>query len=113
MLCQITGSLSWPPWPSWVSPRWQRLPRPRRGRRSRRPAPTLCVELLGTAAGVPLVVVNGGPGFDHTYEHAAMPGTTSAWETLARARRVVCRLLSPKRSRTAGTSRDEPGAVTG
>ncbi len=53
------------------------------------PGATLYVEVLGTTAGVPLVVVNGGPGFDHTYEHAAMPGTTSAWDTLAKRRRVV------------------------
>ncbi len=53
------------------------------------PGATLYVEVLGTAAGTPLVVVNGGPGFDHTYEHAAVPGTTSAWEVLAKKRRVV------------------------
>ena len=50
---------------------------------------TLYVEELGPAAGAPLVVVNGGPGFDHTYEHAAVPGLTSAWDLLARQRRVV------------------------
>src|ERR1041384_635967 len=50
---------------------------------------TLYVETLGNAPGVPLVVVNGGPGFDHTYEHVAMPGTTSAWDTVAKNRRVV------------------------
>jgi proline iminopeptidase len=50
---------------------------------------TLYVEVLGTGGGVPLVVVNGGPGFDHTYEHATVPGTTSAWEVLAKGRRVV------------------------
>jgi proline iminopeptidase len=53
------------------------------------PGATLYVEVLGAAASVPLVVVNGGPGFDHTYEHATVPGTTSAWELLARTRRVV------------------------
>jgi proline iminopeptidase len=53
------------------------------------PSATLYVEVLGAAPGVPLVVVNGGPGFDHTYEHAAVPGATSAWETLAKKRRVV------------------------
>ena len=53
------------------------------------PGATLYVEVLGTAPGVPLVVVNGGPGFDHTYEHATVPGGTSAWETLAQKRRVV------------------------
>src|ERR1700733_2095442 len=53
------------------------------------PGATLYVEVLGTAAGAPLFVVNGGPGFDHTYEHIATPGTISAWDTLARSRRVV------------------------
>jgi proline iminopeptidase len=50
---------------------------------------SLYVEVLGSAAGAPLVVVNGGPGFDHTYEHIAVPGVTSAWEIVARKRRVV------------------------
>lgn len=62
---------------------------PEKGQTFQAPGATLYVEVLGTAAGVPLVVVNGGPGFDHTYEHATVPGTTSAWETLARTRRVV------------------------
>ena len=62
---------------------------PEKGRTIQAPGATLYVEVLGTTAGVPLVVVNGGPGFDHTYEHIAMPGTTSAWDTLARNRRVV------------------------
>ena len=62
---------------------------PEKGQTFEAPGATLYVEVLGTAAGVPLVVVNGGPGFDHTYEHATVPGTTSAWETLARNRRVV------------------------
>jgi proline iminopeptidase len=53
------------------------------------PGASLYVEVLGTGTGVPLLVVNGGPGFDHTYEHVAMPGTTSAWDTLAKKRRVV------------------------
>ena len=62
---------------------------PEKGQTFQAPGATLYVEVLGTTAGVPLVVVNGGPGLDHTYEHAAVPGTTSAWETLARSRRVV------------------------
>ncbi len=53
------------------------------------PGATLYVEVLGAGSGAPLIVVNGGPGFDHTYEHVAVPGTTSAWETLAKKRRVV------------------------
>src|SRR5262245_16639566 len=71
------------------------LPRPasaapaEKGQTFQAPGATLYVEVLGTAAGVPFLVVNGGPGFDHTYEHAAVPGTTSAWEALARKRRVV------------------------
>jgi proline iminopeptidase len=60
-----------------------------KGQTFRAPGATLYVEVLGTAGDVPLVVVNGGPGFDHTYEHATVPGTTSAWEVLAKKRRVV------------------------
>jgi proline iminopeptidase len=62
---------------------------PEKGQTFQAPGATIYVEVLGSAAGAPLVVVNGGPGFDHTYEHAAMPGTTSAWETVAKNRRVV------------------------
>jgi hypothetical protein len=50
---------------------------PEKGETFQAPGATLYVEVLGNASGVPLVVVNGGPGFDHTYEHIAMPGTTS------------------------------------
>jgi proline iminopeptidase len=60
-----------------------------KGHTFKAPGATIYVEVLGTTAGVPLVVANGGPGFDHTYEHATVPGTTSAWETLAAKRRVV------------------------
>jgi proline iminopeptidase len=60
-----------------------------KGQTFQAPGATLYVEVLGSAPGVPLIVVNGGPGFDHTYEHIAMPGTPSAWETLAKKRRVV------------------------
>lgn len=63
-------------------------PRAEKGHTFQAPGATLYVEVLGSG-GVPLVVVNGGPGFDHTYEHVAMPGTTSAWDTLAKKRRVV------------------------
>src|SRR5262245_24650048 len=62
---------------------------PENGETFKAPGATLYVEVLGSAAGVPLVVVNGGPGFDHTYEHATVPGSVSAWETLAKKRRVV------------------------
>jgi proline iminopeptidase len=82
-LCRITG-LAVLLFPALVA-----AAPPEKGQTFQAPGATLYVEVLGTAAGVPLVVVNGGPGFDHTYEHAAVPGTTSAWETLARTRRVV------------------------
>ncbi|HEV3036703.1 MAG TPA: alpha/beta hydrolase, partial [Candidatus Angelobacter sp.] len=36
------------------------------------------------SGGIPLVVANGGPGFDHTYLHLS-----SAWDSLAKNRRVV------------------------
>jgi proline iminopeptidase len=41
-------------------------------------------EVRGDAAGRPLVMVNGGPGFDHTYVLCS-----DAWDTIARSRRVV------------------------
>ena len=45
---------------------------------------TIYYEVLGSGAGTPLIVVNGGPGFDHTYEHVS-----SAWDVLAKTRRVI------------------------
>ena len=45
---------------------------------------TIWYEVRGGASGAPLVVVNGGPGFDHTYELCS-----DAWDVLARTRRVV------------------------
>ena len=41
---------------------------PEKGTTFKAPGTTLYVEVLGTAGGVPLVIVNGGPGFDHTYD---------------------------------------------
>jgi proline iminopeptidase len=41
-------------------------------------------EVLGGGPGTPLVVANGGPGFDHAYLHVS-----DAWNTLARERPVV------------------------
>ena len=63
--------------------------RSEKGQTFQAPGATLYVEVLGSAPGVPLIVVNGGPGFDHTYEHAAAPDKTSAWDMLAKQRRVV------------------------
>ncbi len=45
---------------------------------------TIYYEIIGSGAGTPLIVVNGGPGFDHAYLHAS-----SAWESFAKNRRVV------------------------
>jgi len=45
---------------------------------------TLAYEIRGTAPGRPLVVVNGGPGFDHAYLVVG-----DAWDRLATSRRVV------------------------
>ncbi len=41
-------------------------------------------EVIGGGPGTPLVVVNGGPGFDHGYVHCS-----DAWERLAKQRKVV------------------------
>ena len=48
------------------------------------PGGKIYYEVTGTGSGIPLLVVNGGPGFDHTYLHIA-----TAWDTLAKNRRVV------------------------
>jgi proline iminopeptidase len=45
---------------------------------------TLWYEVRGHANGRPLIMVNGGPGFDHTYVLCS-----DAWDALARSRRVV------------------------
>lgn len=44
---------------------------------------TIWYEVTGGGSGTPLVLVNGGPGFDHAYMH------TGAWERLGRDRPVV------------------------
>ena len=48
------------------------------------PGATIYYEVIGSGAGTPLVLVNGGPGFDHTYLHVS-----PAWNSLAAGRRVV------------------------
>src|SRR5438093_5996354 len=45
---------------------------------------TIWYEVRGSASGRPLVMVNGGPGFDHTYVLCS-----DAWDTIARERRLV------------------------
>lgn len=48
------------------------------------PGGKLYYHILGSGAGIPLIVLNGGPGFDHTYLHAS-----TAWDTLAKSRRII------------------------
>lgn len=48
------------------------------------PGGKLYYEVLGSGAGTPLIAVNGGPGFDHTYFH-----TSTAWDTLDKNRRII------------------------
>jgi proline iminopeptidase len=45
---------------------------------------SLYYEVLGSSSGTPLVVVNGGPGFDHSYLHIA-----NSWNELAKHRPIV------------------------
>src|SRR5260370_12184659 len=48
------------------------------------PGGKLYYEVMGSGNETPLVLVNGGPGFDHTY----LP-TSTAWGSLAKNRRVI------------------------
>lgn len=48
------------------------------------PGATIYYEVMGAGSGTPLVLVNGGPGFDHTYLHLS-----TAWDTLGKNRRIV------------------------
>jgi proline iminopeptidase len=48
------------------------------------PGGKIYYEVTGSGSGLPLIVVNGGPGFDHTYLHIA-----SAWDALGKNRRVI------------------------
>src|SRR5262249_53534949 len=57
---------------------------PESGKTFKGPGGTLYYEVKGSAPGVPLVVVNGGPGFDHSYLHVS-----EAWDLLAKKRPVV------------------------
>ena len=45
---------------------------------------SLYYEIRGSASGTPFFMVNGGPGFDHTYVHCS-----DVWDTLAKRRKVV------------------------
>src|SRR3954471_17519795 len=48
------------------------------------PGASLYYEVLGGGSGTPLLVANGGPGFDHAYLHIS-----EVWTALARDRPVV------------------------
>jgi proline iminopeptidase len=48
------------------------------------PGGKIYYEILGGGSGTPLVLVNGGPGFDHIYFH-----TSTAWDKLGENRRIV------------------------
>ena len=48
------------------------------------PGATIYYEVVGSGAGSPLFVANGGPGFDHTYMHVS-----EVWNRLAERRLVV------------------------
>jgi proline iminopeptidase len=48
------------------------------------PGAKIYFHVMGTSPGTPLVFVNGGPGFDHSYAHAS-----NVWADFAKTRRVV------------------------
>ena len=48
------------------------------------PGGKLYYHVVGSGSGTPLIVLNGGPGFDHTYLHVS-----TAWDALARNRRII------------------------
>ena len=68
-------AVSWPQ-PAFAQPRTGTLTRP---------GATIAYEVRGAGAATPLVVVNGGPGFDHGY----LLVFPESWDALARSRRVV------------------------
>jgi len=59
-------------------------PPPESGQVWKGPGVNLYYEVLGGGPGTPLVVTNGGPGFDHTYLHVS-----DVWNTLAKERPVL------------------------
>jgi proline iminopeptidase len=48
------------------------------------PGVTIWYEVRGSGSGTPLVIANGGPGFDHSYLHCS-----DAWDRLAKSRQVI------------------------
>ena len=62
----------------------QAVPHEEKGQLFDGPGGKLYYEVIGAGAGTPLIAVNGGPGFDHTYFH-----TSTAWDPLSKNRRIV------------------------
>lgn len=50
------------------------------------PAGAIWYEVRGAGTGTPLMMVNGGPGFDHIYLHVAQ---TQVWDKVGRGRPVI------------------------
>jgi len=48
------------------------------------PGGKIYYEVTGSGSGAPLIVVNGGPGFDHTYLHIS-----TAWDALGKNHRII------------------------
>jgi len=66
------------------------------------PGGKLYYEVIGSGNATPLVLVNGGPGFDHTYFH-----TSSAWDSLAKNRRIIFTISAA----TDAPLRSSPGSL--
>lgn len=45
---------------------------------------SVAYHLLGNATGTPLIFINGGPGFDHSFHHLS-----KTWQQLSRSRRII------------------------
>jgi proline iminopeptidase len=48
------------------------------------PGGKIYYEVTGGGSGTPLIVLNGGPGFDHRYEHI-----TTAWDQVGKNRKII------------------------
>jgi len=87
-LCALTGAVaaaSAPPAagaPPISSPPASRTPE--KGETFKTSDLSIYYEVRGAGAGTPLLIVNGGPGFDHSYVHCS-----DAWDVLAEDRNVV------------------------
>jgi len=64
---------------------------------------TIYFEALGPTAGTPFVVVNGGPGFDHSYLHVS-----NVWSELAKKRPVI---LYDQRGTGKSIAGEKPGTL--